>query len=151
MANSVQVLLQEDVDNLGKSGDLVRVRPGFARNYLVPRGLALTASKANIARLEELKRAALARAAQQLVEANALGAKLGALAVKLARAVGEDSRMYGSVTSRDICEAFAALGLEFDRRAIHLAEPIKSLGLHEVPAKLHREVTVTLRVEVVKA
>jgi len=151
VANVIRVVLQEDVENLGSGGDVVRVRPGFARNYLFPRGLAAPATEHALARIGDLKKKAAARAAQQLEEAKALAAKLQASAVKLERAVGAENKMYGSVTSRDIEEAFAALGVTVDRKAIHLPEPLKTLGLHEVPAKLHHDVTAVLRVEVVKA
>jgi large subunit ribosomal protein L9 len=151
MANVIRVVLQEDVENLGSGGDVVRVRPGFARNYLYPRGLAAPATEHALARIGELKKQGLARAAKQLEEAKALAVRLQASAVKLERAVGAENRMFGSVTSRDIEEAFAAAGVVVDRKVIHLPEPLKTLGLHEVTAKLHAEVTAVLRVEVVKA
>lgn len=151
MATAIRVVLQEDVDNLGTSGDVVRVRPGYARNYLIPRGLAVPATNANLARVDELKRVAAARAEQILAEAKELAQKLEAVSVKLERAVGEENKMYGSVTSRDIEDAYKEQhGLELDRKRLALAEPIKQLGLTEVPLKLHPTVTATLRVEVVK-
>ena len=150
MATPIKVVLQEDVDNLGASGDVVRVRPGYARNYLIPRGLAAPASTVNLARVEDLKRRAAARAEQELGEARELGKKLESLSVKIERAVGEENKMYGSVTSRDIEEAFAAQGVELDRKRLDLPEPIKKLGLTEVPVRLARGVTAKLRVEVVK-
>lgn len=150
MATQIHVVLQGDVQNLGKSGDLVRVRPGYARNFLIPRGLALPATAGNVARVEELKRQALARAAKELATAQELAKKIEATSVKIARSVGEENKMYGSVTSRDIEEAFKAAGIEIDRKKIQLDEPIKQLGLAEVTAKLYRDVTAKLRVEVVK-
>ncbi len=150
MATPIKVVLQEDVDNLGASGDVVRVRPGYARNYLIPRGFAVPASNANLARVEDLKRRAAARAEQELGESRELSKKLEALSVKIERAVGEENKMYGSVTSRDIEEAFAAQGVELDRKKLDLPEPIKKLGLTEVPVRLARGVTAKLRVEVVK-
>jgi large subunit ribosomal protein L9 len=150
MANAIKIVLQQDVEHLGASGDVVRVRPGFARNYLIPRGLAVVATSASLSRVAELKRQAAARADAALAAAKELAVKLEASAVKLERAVGEDNRMYGSVTSRDIEEAFARLGVEVDRKKIELPEPIKTLGLHEVRAKVHTAVTAVLRVEVVK-
>jgi large subunit ribosomal protein L9 len=150
MASAVRVVLQDDVTNLGTSGDIVRVRPGYARNYLIPRGLAAPATEVNLARVEELKRQAEERAKQRLGVAQELKAKLEAASVKLERSVGEENRMYGSVTTKDIEEAYAAIGIEVDRRKVSLAEPIKSLGLHEVSVKLHAEVSAQLRVEVVK-
>lgn len=150
MATPIHVVLQEDVDNLGRSGDVVRVRPGHARNYLIPKGLAVLATKGNLARVGEVKRLAAQRAKNELTVAQELGKKLQSTSVKIARAVGEENKMYGSVTSRDIEEAYKALGMEIDRKRIHLDEPIKQLGLSEVKIRLHPEVTALLRVEVVK-
>lgn len=151
MASPIRVVLQKDVEKLGAGGDVVRVRPGYARNFLIPRGLALPATSGNLARVEEFKRQAAQREAQLLQDAQELKAKLEATSVKLERAVGADAKMYGSVTAKDIEEAYAALGLTIDRRKIELADPIKTLGLSDVSVKLHAEVTAHLRVEVVKA
>ena len=153
MANPIKVVLQSDVDNLGTSGDVVRVRPGYARNYLLPRGLAVPATQSNLARVDEFKKAANARAEKELGGAQEAAKKLEKLSVKIERAVGagDESRMYGSVTTRDIEEAYRAQGVDIDRKKIHLQEPIKTLGLHEVQLKLHPSVSVTLRVEVVKS
>jgi large subunit ribosomal protein L9 len=150
MATQIHVVLQQDVQNLGKSGDLVRVRPGYARNFLIPRGLAMPATAGNVARIEDLRQRARARAAKDLVSAQETAKKLESLSVKIARAVGEENKMYGSVTSKDVEEAFAAIGVEIDRKKISLPEPIKTLGLSEVQIKLHHDVTAKLRVEVVK-
>ncbi|HEX4475668.1 MAG TPA: 50S ribosomal protein L9 [Polyangiaceae bacterium] len=150
MATMIHVVLQLDVQNLGKSGDLVRVRPGYARNFLVPRGLAAPATAGNVARIEDLRRQAFARAAKELTQAQETAKNLGNLSVKIPRAVGDENKMYGAVTSRDIEEAFRAIGVEVDRKKVLLDEPIKTLGLHEVPIKLHHDVTTKLRVEVVK-
>ncbi len=150
MATQIHVVLQQDVQNLGKSGDLVRVRPGYARNFLIPRGLAAPATAGNLARIEELRQKARARAAKDLAQAQETAKKLEALSVKIARAVGEENKMYGSVTSKDIEEAFASIGVELDRKKIALDDPIKTLGLSEVPIKLHHDVVAKLRVEVVK-
>jgi large subunit ribosomal protein L9 len=139
------------MDNLGKSGDVVRVRPGYARNFLIPRGLAMPATKGNIARIEEIKRQAAVRSATELADAQEVAKKLEAVSVKIARAVGEENKMYGSVTSRDIEDAFRAAGVTVDRKKIHLPEPLKELGLAEVEVKLHPKVSAKLRVEVVKA
>ena len=151
MASQIRVVLQQDVDNLGSGGEVVQVRPGYARNYLIPRGLAMPATKGNLARVEDLRRQAAARAAEALDAANQLKAKLEGTSVKLERAVGDEAKMYGSVTAKDIEEAYAAQGLKIDRRKILLGDPIKELGLSEVKVRLHHDVTATLRVEVVKA
>ncbi|OQX68933.1 MAG: 50S ribosomal protein L9 [Sorangiineae bacterium NIC37A_2] len=147
----MRVILQKNVENLGQGGEIVRVRPGYARNFLIPRGLAAPATAQNLARAEDLKKQAAALAAAELAEAQALKAKLEATSIKLERAVGADNKMYGSVTSKDIEEAYSALGLTVDRKKIELAEPIKSLGLSDVEVRLHKEVVATLRVEVIKA
>lgn len=157
MASVIRVVLQQDVDNLGVSGDVVRVRPGYARNFLVPRGLALPATESTLARVEELKRLAGKRAAKELAEAEALRTQLEGIEVKIQRAVGrtgdsaDESKMYGSVTAKDIAEAYAAQGIKLDRKKIQLSDPIKQLGTVEVPIKLHSKLTATLKIEVVKA
>ncbi len=150
MATATKVLLQADVENLGSGGEIVRVRPGFARNFLLPRGLAVPATAGNLARVEELKKAAAARKQQELVEAQDVAKKLDGSSVKITRAAGDEGKMFGSVTSKDIGDAFEKLGVTIDRKQIHLAEPIKTLGTFEVPLKLHGSVSVTLKVEVVK-
>lgn len=150
MASPIRVVLQQSVDNLGSGGDVVRVRPGFARNYLFPRALAAPATAGNLARVEELKRAAAARVEGELAVARELAEKLGAASVRIERAVGDENKMYGSVTTRDIEEAYKELGLSVDHKRIQLDEPIKQLGLAEVSIRLHANVTATLRVEVVK-
>lgn len=150
MANAVRVVLQDEVDQLGVSGDVVKVKPGYARNYLFPRGIAVPATEANLARVDDLKKKAAQKADQRLIDAREFAKRLEVDAVKLERAMGGEGKMYGSVTAKDIEEAFAGLGLEIDRRKLELPEPIKSLGLSEVTLRVHTEVTATLRVEVVK-
>jgi large subunit ribosomal protein L9 len=149
MGSPIKVVLQENVDNLGESGDVVRVRPGYARNFLIPRGLAAPATSASLARVDELKRQAKAKAEKEKSAAEELGKKLSSTSIKLSRAVGEENKMYGSVTTRDIEEAYAAQGIEIDRKRI-LSEPLKTLGSHEVRVRLHPEVIVNVRIEVVK-
>jgi large subunit ribosomal protein L9 len=151
VSTPIRVILQKDVENLGQGGDVVRVRPGFARNFLIPRGLAAPATASNLARVEELKAKAAKVLSEELEQAKGLKLKLEGTSIKLERAVGADSKMYGSVTSKDIEEAYKALGLALDRKRIELPEPIKSLGLSDVKVRVHREVVATLRVEVVKA
>jgi large subunit ribosomal protein L9 len=149
MPTNIQVILQQDVDKVGKSGDLVRVRPGFARNYLLPRQLAVAATTEAVRRVEHEKAVAVAKAEKAKKEAREVAAKLGALAIKLSHKAGEDGRLFGSVTSKEIEGAIKAQGLEVDRKKIHLPEPIKAVGTFEVPVKLVGDVTATLKVEVV--
>jgi large subunit ribosomal protein L9 len=144
MPTSIQVILQQDVEKLGKSGELVRVRPGFARNYLLPRELAVPASTEAVRRVEHEKAVALARAEKAKKEFLEVAAKINALKISLAHKAGEDGRLFGSVTS-----AMKAQGVVIDRKKIHLAEPIKAVGSYEVPVKLLADVTATLKVEVV--
>jgi large subunit ribosomal protein L9 len=151
MANPIKVVLQEEVTSLGQSGDVVRVRPGYARNFLIPRGLAAPATAGNLARVEELKAKAREQMAKQKGEAEELKKKLESVSIKISRQVGEENKMYGSVTGRDIEEAFEKThGLKFDRRKLTLPEPIRTLGLSEVPLQLHAGITAQLRVEVIK-
>ena len=150
MATTTHVLLQADVENLGTGGEVVKVRPGFARNFLLPRGLAVPATTGNLARVEELKKAAAARKSQEIAAAQELAKKLEGSSVKIARSFGDEGKMYGSVTSKDIAEAFEKSGLTFDRKNIQLAEPLKTLGTFDVPVKLHSTVSINLKVEVVK-
>lgn len=151
MANQIRVVLQEDVQHLGAGGDVVQVRPGYARNFLIPRGLATPATAGNLARVEELRKQAAARVAQALEAAKQLKAKLESTSIKLERSVGEEAKMYGSVTAKDIEEAYKAEGLEIDRKKIALSDPIKELGLSDVKVRLHPEVEANLAVEVIKA
>jgi large subunit ribosomal protein L9 len=150
MATQIKVLLKNDVANLGTGGEIVRVRPGFARNFLLPRGLAVPATAGNLARVEDLKRQVASQAKQELEAANASAAQIAGVSVSIQRAVGEEGKMYGSVTTKDIEDAFAAAGVKLDRKKIVLADAIKSLGSFEVPIKLHASVTGTLKVNVIK-
>jgi large subunit ribosomal protein L9 len=150
MATQIKVLLKNDVPSLGTGGEVVRVRPGFARNFLLPRGLAVPATAGNLARVEDLKRQVASQAKQELEQANAAAAQISAASVTIARAVGEEGKMYGSVTTKDIEDAFTAAGVKLDRKKIVLAEPIKTIGSFEVPIKLHGSVTATLKVNVTK-
>jgi large subunit ribosomal protein L9 len=149
MPVNIQVILQQDVDKLGKSGDLVRVRPGFARNYLLPRELAVPATTAAVHRIEHEKAVALARAEKAKKEAREAASKLGNISVKVTVKAGEDGKLFGSVTSKDIESALQAQGVTIDRRKIQLAEPIKSVGSYEVPIKLVSDIAATIKVEVV--
>lgn len=149
MATHMHVVLTEDLANIGKSGELVRVRPGYARNYLVPRGLAISATKENVARIEHEKKVVESRNAKLKSEAQQLADKLKAVKITIERPVGEGDRLYGSVTSRDIEEALAAQGYVVDRRRITM-EPFKALGTHQVSIRLATSVTATVEVVVAK-
>jgi len=150
MATQIKVLLKNDVPSLGAGGEVVRVRPGFARNFLLPRGLAVPATAGNLARIDDLKRQAATQVKQELEQATALAAQLGGLSVTIERAVGEEGKMYGSVTPKDVEDAFVKAGTKIDRRKLVLKDPIKELGTFEVPIKLHASVTATLKVTVAK-
>ena len=150
MATQIKVLLKNDVPSLGSGGEIVRVRPGFARNFLLPRGLAVPATAGNLARVEDLKRQVASQTKQELEQANAAAAQIAGVSVSIARAIGDEGKMYGSVTTKDIEDAFATAGVKLDRKKIALAEPIKTLGSFEVPIKLHANVTATLKVTVTK-
>ncbi len=149
MPANIQVILQQDVDKVGQSGELVRVRPGFARNYLLPRQLAVTATQSAVRRIEHEKTVALAKAEKSKKEAREVAAKIDALKIKLTLKAGEDGKLFGSVTSKDLEAAVKAQGFALDRKSIKLAEAIKTVGSFEVPVKLVSDVTATLKVEVV--
>jgi large subunit ribosomal protein L9 len=150
MATNLKVLLKTNVENLGSGGDVVKVRPGFARNFLLPRGLAVPATAGNLQRVEELKRFAAQQAHEELSKAKELEVRLGAVSIQIERAAGEEDKMWGSVTSRDIAEAFERVGVEIDRRKIHLPEPIKHFGPAELTIRLHHDVNATMKIDVVK-
>ena len=144
----MKLILREDVDNLGKGGELVDVKPGYGRNYLLPRGLAVAANPKNVRELEHQKTVAEAKAAKLRASAQAVAKRLAETPVTLQRKVGEQDKLYGSVTALDIVEALAARGLTLDRRTIDLAEPLKSVGDFEVPVKLHRDVVAKAKVKI---
>ena len=144
----MKLILREDVENLGKGGELVEVRPGYGRNFLIPRGLAVLANARNVRELEHQKKVAEAKPAKLKGSAEAVAKRLAETPVTLTRKVGEQDKLYGSVTALDIAEALAARGLQIDRRSIDLGEPIKTVGDHEVPVKLHREVIGKAKVKV---
>jgi large subunit ribosomal protein L9 len=149
MPATIQVVLQSDVDNVGKSGELVKVRPGFARNYLIPRQLAVPATTAAVNRISHDKAVALAKSEKSKKEARELASKIGATTITLSHRVGEEGKLFGSITTKEIENAAKAKGLEIDRKKMHLAEPIKAIGSFEIPVKLMTDVTATLKVEVV--
>lgn len=149
MPANIQVVLQQDVDKVGKSGELVRVRPGFARNYLLPRQLAVLATTAAVHRIEHERNVAVARAEKSKKDARDVAQKLSGLSIRIAQKVGDEGRLFGSVTTKDIEAAVKAQGLDVDRKRIVLAEPIKNVGSYEIVVKLLSDVTATLKVEVV--
>jgi len=145
----MEVILKEDVPSLGHRGDLVKVADGFARNYLLPRKMALQATQANKAVVEQMKNAAARRSATEKAQAEALAVKLEPVVLDFTRKSGEAGHLFGSVTSADIATALAAKGFEIDRRKIVLDEPLKSVGDFKVAIKLFREVTASIKVTVV--
>ena len=146
----MEVILREHVDNLGERGQIVKVADGYARNYLLPRKLALPATDGNRKHVERERKIVEAREANEKGQAEAMAARLASVDITIARRVGETDQLYGSVTSADIVEFLKDKGFEVDRRKLILPEPIKAIGDHDVPLKLHREVTVPLKVHVVK-
>ena len=149
MPATIQVILQHDVDNLGKSGELVKVRPGYARNFLLPRSLAVPATTAEVNRINHERAVAVAKGEKLKKEAKELAAKLSGLEIKMERAVGEDAKLFGSVTAKEIEAAVKAKGFTIDRKKLELKEPIKQLGTYELPLKLMSDVSATIKVEVV--
>jgi large subunit ribosomal protein L9 len=145
----MKVILQQDVHNLGKTGDIVKVRDGHGRNYLVPRGIAVVADERNVNRVTHLRKVAEARAAKELREAQELGTRLGSTAITIRREASEEGKLFGAVTNRDIAEALAAEGLSLDRRKVLLPDPIKNIGVFSVAVKLHRDVQSQIKVYVI--
>ncbi len=144
----MKVILREDIDNLGKSGELVTVKDGYGRNFLLPRGKAVLASEQNLRQLEHEKAVITARNAKLKGAAEEQAKKIGSVKAVIKRKVGEQDKLYGSVTALDIAEALAAQGQQVDRRIIHLPEPIKAVGSYEVEMRLHRDVVAKIKVEV---
>jgi large subunit ribosomal protein L9 len=146
----LDMILTKDVDNLGRAGDLVRVKPGYGRNYLIPRGFALLATKANLTQLEHHRREIAAAQARVHADNVAKAAQLQKAAVSIPRKVGKDDKMFGSVSSKDIAEALVAQNIKIDRRLIRLDDPIKTIGEHDVEVRFSGEVSVTIKVVVIK-
>ena len=146
----MEVILREHVDNLGRRGEIVKVAAGYARNYLLPRKLALPVTEGNKKHVERERRIVEAREAQEKGQAEAIAARLTSVDISIERRVGDTEQLYGSVTAVDIADYLKTRGFEIDRRKLILPEPIKTIGDHNVPLKLHREVTVPLVVKVVK-
>jgi large subunit ribosomal protein L9 len=146
----MELILREDVEKLGRRGDVVKVADGYARNYLLPRGLGMAVTASNKAMIEKEKKAHLARLAKEKAEFEALAARIGGLRFVAPRKVGENDVLYGSVTAGDIGEFLKAKGIEIDKRRVLLDEPIKHLGEHEVGIRLHPEVQASLKLLVTK-
>jgi large subunit ribosomal protein L9 len=145
----MEVILREDVDKLGARGELVKVADGYARNYLLPRKLAVAATAANKKIVEQERQAHLRREAKEKAAAEDLAKMLAGVSVTIAQKAGEQEQLFGSVTPKDITEALEKKGYHIDRRKIHLDEPIKQLGEFKVPIRLHREVSAEITVQVV--
>jgi large subunit ribosomal protein L9 len=146
----MRVILKEDMDKLGHAGEVITVRDGYGRNYLLPRGLAVRATEKDVARFEHEKRVIATRAAKMVKELQAQADRLNQLSVTISAAVGEGERLYGSVTTRDIAEALKAQGVTVDSKKLQLDEPIKQLGMTEVPVKLGKDAKASIKVWVVK-
>lgn len=144
----MKLILREDVYNLGNSGEVVTVKDGYARNYLLPRNLAMLASDANMRQLEHEKAVISVRQAKLKSVADEQSKKLANVSVTISRKVGEQDKLFGSVTALDIAEALAAQGHKFDRRVIHLPEPIRTIGAFQVELRLHRDVHTKIAVNV---
>jgi large subunit ribosomal protein L9 len=145
----MEVILKEDIANLGKIGEVVRVRDGFARNYLLPRGLVLVANKKNLKVFEHQKKVVADQKQKVMRDAQAVGEQLTGVSLTIAMRSGEEGRLFGSVTNMQIEKALKAKGLNVDRRKIHLDEPIKNLGDYEIPIRLAADITVPLKLSVV--
>jgi large subunit ribosomal protein L9 len=144
----MKVILTKDLDNLGRAGALVDVKTGYGRNYLLPRNLAVLATAKNMRQLEHQKSGILARAAKEKQNMAAIAQKISAIEVKFTRKVGDQNKLFGSVTSKDVHEQLVAQGYPIERKQVHMPEPLKEVGTHEVEVKLHPEVTVKLKVTV---
>ena len=146
----MEIILREHVEHLGRRGEIVKVADGYARNFLLPRKLALPATAGNKKHVERERKIMESREAEEKGQAEAIAARLAAVEISIARRVGETDQLYGSVTASDVADFLKSKGFEIDRRKLILPEPIKTIGTHAVPLKLHREVTVPLKVQVVK-
>lgn len=151
MATSMQVILKQDVAKLGRAGQLVKVKPGFARNYLLPREMAVVATRGNMREIEHERRQAEARSEKERKVAEGYAAQIEGLTVEIPMQAGEGDKLFGSVTSRDVADALASRGIEVDRKKLELDEAIKTLGEHSVTLKLGSEVKATFTVIVSRA
>jgi large subunit ribosomal protein L9 len=145
----IEVILREDVKTLGQAGEMVRVKPGYARNYLLPQGLAYEATEGNKKRIAAETRARASRDQAEKVEAQQAATRLSAVTLSLSGKAGEEGKLFGSITSQDVADALARAGHTVDKRRIELGHPIKTIGEHAVTVRLHPEVHAELRVSVV--
>jgi large subunit ribosomal protein L9 len=150
VASHINVILTETIDKLGKAGELVRVKPGYARNYLIPRSLAVRATSGQVARMEHERSVVVARIAKTAREAEAVAEKLSGLELEIEKPAGEGDKLYGSVTAMELSEALRARGIEVDRKKLELPGPIKRLGEFEIKVKLGREITAEFKLVVRK-
>src|ERR1700680_474135 len=146
----MDVILREDIEKLGTRGQLVKVTPGYARNYLLPQRLAVAATDSNKKIVEQERQAHLRREAKEVSDASDLGKMMADVSVTISQKAGENDQLFGSVTAKDISEALEKQGYTIDRRKVQLPEPIRTLGEHKVPLRLHRDVTAEITVNVVK-
>lgn len=146
----MEVILREDVEKLGHRGQVIKVADGYARNFLLPKRLAVAASESNKKIVEQERQAALRREAKEAADAADLGKMVQTLTVTISRQAGENDQLFGSVTAKDIADGLEKQGYQIDRRKIQLADPIKTLGEFKVPVRLHRDVTVEITVNVVR-
>jgi large subunit ribosomal protein L9 len=146
----MEVILREEIENLGRRGDVVKVAPGYARNFLLPKRLAVAANESNKKIVEQEKQAYLRRESKEIGDANDLAKMMGSVEVTIAQKAGENDQLFGSVTAQDIVAALEKAGYTIDRKKVNLAEPIKALGDYKVTVRLHREVSVEVPVHVIK-
>ena len=146
----MEVILREDIANLGSRGSVVKVSPGYARNFLLPKKMAVAATESNKKIVEQERQAALRRDAKEVADATDLAKMMSAITVTVAQKAGENDQLFGSVTAKDIADLLEKQGYTIERRKIQLPEPIKTLGEHKVPIRLHRDVTVEITANVVK-
>ena len=145
----MQVILTQNVQHLGKAGDLVTVKPGYGRNYLLPRGLAVSATARNVRQLEHNRKMIASQVARKVAEADSVAGRINGMTLQFERRVGDDDKMFGSVTTRNLAEQLAVAGVDVDHRRILLTEPIKALGKYEVDIRLEADVVARLKFWVV--
>jgi large subunit ribosomal protein L9 len=146
----MKVILQQDFDGLGRIGDIVKVSDGYAFNFLIPRGIAVQAAESNVRQMEHLRRLTETKRKAMLEEARVEADRINGTAISLKRLAGEEDKLFGSVTNRDIAEALEAEGIQIDKRAIVLEEPIRTIGVYNVPVRIHRDVEAKLKVYVIR-